>query len=358
MLCLLFTACAQSPPTQSVDDLPSPSLAVTPQANPSPSPPSRPSPSPQPTQFASLNGTIVIDGSSTVFPISEQAALRFKQLAPAVQIQLGVSGTGGGFEKFCAGETDISDASRPINVEEISACTATNIEFIELPVAFDGISVVVHPTNNWAQCLTIAELRRLWEPAAEATLTRWSQLRPEWPDQPIDLYGAGGDSGTYDYFTSAVVGEEGVSRMDYVASEDDYLLAQDVSENPNGLAFFGYGYYVEYGDLLHSVAIDGGDGCVAPTSESIANGSYQPLSRPMFIYVNTTALEREEVRVFVEEYLQNAASLVSAAGYIPLPERVYELAMQRVARTTTGSLFDGGSEVGLSIEELLELEGE
>ncbi|NJM05497.1 PstS family phosphate ABC transporter substrate-binding protein [Candidatus Gracilibacteria bacterium] len=340
MLCLVLTACAQAPPSSSAGLVPSPSSLPAPlQVSPTTLPERPP--------YAGLRGTIVIDGSSTVFPISEQAALRFKELAPDVQIQLGVSGTGGGFEKFCAGETDISDASRPINAEEIAACAANGIEFIELPVAFDGLSVVVHPSNDWAQCLTVDELRRMWEPAAEGSLLRWNQLRSDWPDRPLELYGAGGDSGTYDYFTSAILGEEGVSRMDYIASEDDYLIAQDVSDNPNGLAFFGYAYYVEYGDQLRVVAVDGGAGCITPAPGSIADGSYQPLARPMFIYVSTAAIARQEVRAFVDEYLRNATDLVVAARYIPLPERVYNLALRRVERTTTGTVFTSGTQVGL-----------
>lgn len=307
--------------------------------------------------LADLRGTIVIDGSSTVFPITEAAALGFRDLAVGVDIRLGVSGTGGGFAKFCAGATTISNASRPIKQSEAAECAAAGIAYIELPVAFDGISVVVPAENTWAVCMSVAELRQLWEPAAEGAITRWSQIRPAWPDLPISLYGAGADSGTYDYFTQAIVGEEGLSRSDYTASEDDYLIAQDVAEDRGGLAFFGYAYYREYVDQLRVVAIDNGQGCVAPDLTTIADTSYQPLSRPIFIYVRADALDRPEVRAFVTFYLANGAALVESARYIPLPPRAYELAARRVERRLTGSVFAGGSQVGVSIERLLELEG-
>lgn len=314
-----------------------------------------------PSALAALKGQIIIDGSSTVFPITEVAAIGFREIAPNVQIQLGVSGTGGGFKKFCssneAERTHISDASRPINADEIANCAEAGVEFIELPVAFDGLSVVVHPENQWARCMTTAELKTLWEPAAENTVTSWSQVREGWPDEPVKLYAPGRDSGTYDYFTDAIVGEEGSSRSDFIGSEDDYLLAQDVAADRNGLGFFGYAYYTEYKDRLRVVAIDGGQGCVEPNEQSIADGSYQPLSRPLFIYVNAQALgERPELRTFVDFYLLNAPQLVTSVSYIPLPARVYELAKRRVERRTTGTVFDGGPEVGLSIERLLEIE--
>jgi phosphate transport system substrate-binding protein len=303
-----------------------------------------------------LRGSLSIDGSSTVFPITEAAQRSFQRYAPDVQIELGVSGTGGGFAKFCAGETIMSNASRPLKVEELAACAANGIQVVEVPIAFDGLSVVVHPQNDWAQCLTVAELKTMWQPDAEATVLRWSQVRPEWPDRPLDLYGAGGDSGTYDYFTSAIVGEEGASRRDYTGSEDDYVLAQAVAENLNGLAFFGLAYYREYAQQLRLVAIDGGAGCVTPSDDTISNGSYQPLSRPLFIYVRADALERAEVQAFVEFYVANARRFTEEARYIPLTRRLYALSAQRVAERITGSVFEGGSQVGLSLEMLLEIE--
>lgn len=360
LVALLLVACGGT-----ATALPSP----TPVPSPTAPPPPRPSPEPTippftptpalalpNTNLSALKGEIKIDGSSTVFPITEQVAIAFNELAPDVVIRLGVSGTGGGFTRFCAGETDISNASRPIKQREMETCTANGIQFIELPVAFDGLSVVVHPQNDWAQCLTVAELKRMWEPEAEGTITRWNQIRPEWPDEPLRLYGAGVDSGTYDYFTSATVGQEGISRGDFTASEDDYLLAQDVAADRLGLAFFGYAYYVEYTGQLRAVAIDNGNGCVAPSEATIANGSYQPLSRPIFMYVRVDALERPEVRAFVDVYLRNGELFVTKARYIPLPAKAYELAIRRVERRITGSVFAGGSQVGLSIEQLLQLE--
>jgi phosphate transport system substrate-binding protein len=299
----------------------------------------------------------VIDGSSTVFPITEAASIAFRSYAPNVEIRLGVSGTGGGFKKFCAGETVISDASRPITQAEAEACAKANITYIELPIAFDGITVMVHPENTWATCIAVSELKALWEPAAQGKVSRWSQVRATWPDTPISLYGAGTDSGTYDYFTQAIVGTAKSSRKDYTASEDDYLLAQDLAADPSGLGFFGYAYYVEYKGQLRDVAIDNGSGCVAPSQETIADGSYQPLARPIFLYVRADALARPELRAFVAFYLANGPGLVREARYIPLPDRAYPLIARRAERRTTGSVFSGGSQVGVSIEEIIQREG-
>lgn len=336
-----------------------PAAPLTP-ASPSPQLPtasSPPAPSVLPSR-ADLHGDIVIDGSSTVFPLTEAAAREFSAIAPRVQIRLGVSGTGGGFKKFCAGETVISNASRPIKQSEQAQCEENGISFIELPVAFDGISVVVNPSNDWAACMTVAELKRLWEPAAESTVMRWQQLRADWPDAPISLYGPGVDSGTHDYFTAAIVGEEGANRSDYTASEDDYVLAQNVANNANALGYFGYAYYREYQDKLKLVAIDNGQGCTLPSAETITYGRYQPLSRPIFIYVRAAALERPELRAFVDFYLANAGRLTNDVRYVPLPARAYVLVTQRVAQHKTGSVFNGGSQIGVSIEDILLLEGE
>lgn len=305
---------------------------------------------------AELSGNILIDGSSTVFPISEAVAEEFGLENPNVRVSVGVSGTGGGFKKFCAGETDISDASRPIKQSEIEQCQANGIEFIELPVAFDGLTVVVNPENDWATCMTVDELKMIWEPSAQGVITKWSQVRPDWPDETLSLYGPGTDSGTFDYFTDAIVGEEGASRGDYTASEDDNVLVQGVANDKYALGYFGFAYYIENQGKVKAVAIDGGNGCVEPTVETINNGTYQPLSRPIFIYVSTKALERPEVEAFVNFYLDNAATLAEEVGYVGLPEKAYELAKERVAQRITGSVFSGGSQVGVSIEDLLAIE--
>lgn len=364
----LIVACGAAPPGAPTDGStatsvlspasPSNSTAISEPAPTTASPPAGQFTLPAPPERLSLmDGSLVIDGSSTVFPIIETSALAFRGHAPNVDIRLGVSGTGGGFKKFCAGETIISNASRPIKESEAAECAAQNISFIELPVAFDGLSVVVNPANSWAVCMTVDELRQIWEPTATGVITSWNQVRADWPAEPMRLYGAGADSGTYDYFTLAVVGEEGVSRQDYTGSEDDYLLAQDIAEDTGGLGFFGYAYYVEYADRLRLVEIDAGAGCVSPGPETIAQGSYQPLSRPIFVYVRADALERPEVRAFVDFTLANGPALVNEARYVPLPPRAYELALLRVERGVTGSVFSGGSQTGISIEQLLELEG-
>jgi phosphate transport system substrate-binding protein len=360
---IVLVACGQSAPDADIAAIPTevpPSLSQDPTAASTAETPTMAVPTPVyivpsgMVDTAGLRGTIVVDGSSTVFPITEAAAIAFNEVAPDIRVQLGVSGTGGGFAKFCAGETDLSDASRPIKDEEAELCAENGIEFVEVPVAFDGISIVVHPENDWASCLTVPELQRLWEP--DSAITNWSQVRAELPDRPIQLYAPGRDSGTFDYFTSAIVGEEGVSTDNFIGSEDDYLIAQDVVGDPNGLGFFGYAYYAELQDRLGIVAIDAGDGCVEPNETSIADGTYQPLSRPIFIYVRSDALDRPEVAAFIDFYLANAARFVNQVRYVPLPTRAYELAQRRIEQRIRGSVFDGGSQVGVSIEELLEIE--
>jgi phosphate transport system substrate-binding protein len=339
--------------------------ASTPAASPSPAsaatvertlPSATVGPALTPPAQTNLSGSISIDGSSTVFPITEGAIHAFRSFAPDVAIRLGVSGTGAGFEKFCRGETRISGASRPIKNSEADLCAANQIAFVELPIAYDGISVVVNPANSWAECVTLDELRRVWAPAAQGQVSTWRDMRPDWPDSPINLYGAGQDSGTYDYFTAAVVGEEGVSRTDFTGSEDDYLIAQDLAADPQGLAFFGYFYYLEHREQLRALAIDGGAGCVAPSDQTIADGSYQPLARPIFLYVRADALDQPATRAFVEFYLANGPALVRRARYIPLPTTAYELVAARAARRVTGSVFAGGSQIGVSLETLLALE--
>lgn len=359
---LLFAGCgapapAAVPPTVAVAQPTDAPLPTSPPVAPTAATdPTQPVPTTAPVP--SLSGTILIDGSSTVFPIAEITVREFRTLEPDVQIPLGVSGTGGGFKKFCAGETAISNASRPINKNELETCRTNNITFVEVPIAFDGISVVVHPQNTAIQCMTVSELRTMWEPAAEGQILRWNQIRPEWPDAAFTLYGAGEDSGTYDYFTSAIVGVEGVSRQDFTGSEDDYILVQGVARNPDGLGFFGYAYYSEFPDQLQIVSIDNGQGCVTPTPETISTGTYQPLSRPLFVYINSMALDRPEVAEYIRFLLSNGPRFVEEARYIPLPERAYDLAQQRVDERKIGSVFSGGAQVGISIEELLVLEGQ
>jgi phosphate transport system substrate-binding protein len=359
LIALLISACASTV---------SPSPTPSPAPSPSPLPTLAPAataqavtvqpaatPLPEPTTRPDLSGEIIIDGSSTVYPITELAMQQFAEIAPNVRIQLGVSGTGGGFKKFCAGITDISDASRPIKPDESEICRANGIEFVEIPVAFDGISVIVNPENRWAQCMTVDELKQMWAPDSEGKIVTWKQIRADWPDQPFKLYAPGIDSGTHDYFTAAIVGKEDASRNDYIGSEDDYILMQRVIEEKNGIAYVGFAYYQEYTDKVGVVAVNGGNGCVSPSIETITNGTYTPLARPLFIYVRNDRLDRPEVEAFVTFYIDNAADLVQAARYIPLPPRVYELVKQRVVKRTTGSVFEG-IQVGVSIETLLMLE--
>lgn len=268
-----------------------------------------------------LSGMVAIDGSSTVFPISEAMAEEFQIANRGVRVTVGISGTGGGFKKFCGGETDVSDASRPIKDSERELCAENGIEPIELTVAWDGLTVVSNPANEWAACMTVDELKRLWQPGS--SIQNWSEIRSDWPDMEIKLYGPDTDSGTFDYFTDAIVGEEDASRSDYTASADDNVLVIGVEGDEGALGYFGYAYYEESSDKLNAVEIDGGNGCVGPSRESIGSGAYAPLSRPMFIYVRRDALERPEVAAFVEFYLTNATALVPETGYVPLGDAEY-----------------------------------
>lgn len=303
------------------------------------SPPGGASPSPAAAGGSDLSGAILADGSSTVYPITEAMAEEFMQANPNVKITVGTSGTGGGFEKFCNGETQISNASRAIEQDEIQACQSKNIEFIELPVATDALTVVVNPQNDWATCLTTEELATIWAPAAEGQVSNWNQVRPDFPDVPLELYGPGTDSGTFDYFTDTINGEEGASRADYTASEDDNVLVQGVAGGEGALGYFGYAYYVENQDSLKSIEIDGGQGCVAPTEEDVLNGTYTPLSRPLFIYVNKqAAAENPAVQSFVEFYLDPAnKGFVQETGYVPNPDDVYTTAQDRFQKGETGT---------------------
>lgn len=306
-----------------------------------------------------LSGDVLIDGSSTVFPITEAMAEEFQGANPETRVTVGVSGTGGGFKKFCAGETDISNASRPIKAEEIEACAKAGIEYIELPVAYDALSVIVNPENDWAMCLTTEELAKIWSPESEGKVTNWNQVREGFPDRPIDLYGPGTDSGTFDYFTDAINGEEGASRGDYTASEDDNVVVNGVVNDPNAIGYFGFAYYEENADKLRAVEIDDGDpsngeGCVAPSVETVGDSTYQPLARPIFIYVNKASLDKPQVQAFMDFYTaEENSSLVSEVGYIALDSEVYAKAQERLASKTVGSIFDGGSTVGVKLLDVL-----
>jgi phosphate transport system substrate-binding protein len=303
-----------------------------------------------------------IDGSSTVFPISEAVAEEFQKAHPDVRVTVGISGTGGGFQRFCRGVIDISDASRPISASEIHACTAEGISFIELPVAYDGIAIVVNRNADWIDDVTVDELRTLWEPAAQGTIVRWSQVRPGWPDREIHLFGAGVDSGTYDYFTEAIMGKAKASRGDFTSSEDDNVLVQGVSGDALALGFIPFAYYSENADTLKLVAVDdgradNGDGPIAPSLETIRTGTYQPLSRPLFLYVSDRALQRPEVERFVEFYLTEGPALVEEVGYVELGESVHQLVRAHFAERKMGSAFAGsGTQVGMTIEQLLSRE--
>jgi len=301
------------------------------------------------------NRLIKIDGSSTVFPITEAMAEEFMKRNRGVNITVGISGTGGGFSKFCAGETDISNASRPIKQSEIDKCKAAGIEYIELPVAFDALTVVVNPRNNWVSSLTTAELKKIWEPGS--TVNNWSQVRSGFPNRTMRLYGPGTDSGTFDYFTEAINGKAGDSRSDYTASEDDNVLVQGVSQDESALGYFGFAYYEENRNRLKAVAIDGGNGPVAPSRANVENNTYTPLSRPIFIYVSERAAQRPEVRQFVSFYLSNP-QLVDEVGYIRLPQEGYTLARGLLERNQLGTRFANRNTVGVSIQEMLRLEAQ
>jgi phosphate transport system substrate-binding protein len=296
---------------------------------------------------------ITVDGSSTVFPIAEAVAEEFGK-RHGVRVTIGVSGSGGGFKKFCKQETVITNASRPIKPSEVELCAKNGVEYIELPVAYDGIAVVVHKQASWVDRMTVDELKKLWSPEAQGKITRWNQIRTGWPDSEIHLFGPGVDSGTYDYFTKAVVGREHASRGDFTSSEDDNVLVQGIATDSGALGFFGLAYYTENRDKLKIVPIDGGNGPVTPSLETVADGTYQPLSRPLFVYVNKQAAERKEIQDYIAYFLNQGRPLVREVGYIPLPDRAYRLAQERFDRRIAGSVFGGkGSKVGVTVEKLL-----
>ena len=302
--------------------------------------------------------TVKIDGSSTVYPITEAVAEEFqKAKRGAVKVTVGISGTGGGFKKFCRGETDISDASRPITKKEMQACREAGIAYLEMPVAYDALTVVINPRNTWAKSMTVAELKKIWEPAAQGKITSWNQVNPAWPKVPLKLFGPGADSGTFEYFTEAVTGKAKSSRGDFTASEDDNVLVQGVSRDVNGLGYFGYAYYIENRDKLAAVSVVSPAGkAIAPSMQSVIDGSYQPLSRPIFIYVNAKSAQKPEVREFIEYYNKQADKLVREVKYVPLPAKAYTYNLQTLGNMRVGTKFGGENKVGLTIDDLMKLE--
>jgi phosphate transport system substrate-binding protein len=300
------------------------------------------------TAISQSSTTIKIDGSSTVFPISEVAAEEFqKSKAGAIKVTVGVSGTGGGFKKFCSGQTDIADASRPILTKEIEACRAKGIRYIELPIAYDALTVVVHPENTWASSLSIEQLKKVWEPGSK--ITNWNQINSRFPNQPLKLFGPGSASGTFDYFTEAVNGKSKASRSDYTASEDDNVIVNGVSKDKGAMGYFGLAYYQANKSKLKAIKVAG----VEPSPETVKSGKYTPLSRPLFIYVNATAAAKPHIKEFVSFYLKNAANFATQVRYVSLPDSAYTTAIKHFDNKRTGSVFGGKEAVGLTIEELM-----
>lgn len=300
---------------------------------------------------------VKIDGSSTVFPITEAVSEDF-QIAKkgATMVTAGISGTGGGFKKFCRGEIDIVNASRPILSSEMGQCRQNGVQYIEMPIAFDALTVAVNPRNNWIKSITIAELKKMWEPAAQEKILNWNQINPAWPDARIKLFGAGADSGTFDYFTEAVVGKAKSSRGDFTASEDDNVLVQGVASDLNALGFFGFAYYIENQKKLKVVAIDNGAGGVLPSMLTVQNGSYQPLSRPLFIYVNAKSANKPEIKEFVIFYMQHAQQLIEEVRYFPLKKEFYDFNIKHLQNKTLGTVFGGEAGMSMTIEELYKRE--
>lgn len=299
---------------------------------------------------------IKIDGSSTVFPISYEAARRYRQeVADAPAIAVSFSGTGGGFEQFCAGTIDINNASRPITVEEMENCKANGIRYIELPVALDAITIVVSPENTWAENITVQELEQIWQPEAEEKVENWSQIRQSWPDRPLNLFGPGEDSGTFDYFTEVVVGDSGASRQDYTKSEDDSVLVEEISNDPNALGYFGLGYYAANWNRLKSLAVDNGQQTIQPTVEAVKTLNYQPLTRPLFIYVNADAVQNNsKLQEFVEYYIEDVRKWVPFVGYVPLEEEVYDLVSERFQQEIIGTVYEGELQSDVGMDEMLQ----
>src|SRR5512134_995581 len=301
---------------------------------------------------------VKIDGSSTVFPVTEAVAEEFQKSSKGkYRVTVGISGTGGGFKKFCRGETDFSNASRPILKKEMDDCRAAGVQYLEMPVAFDALTVVINPRNAFVKQLTVAELKKMWEPAAQGKVMSWNQVNAAWPSAPLKLFGAGADSGTFDYFTEAITGKSKSSRGDFTASEDDNVLVQGVSRDTNALGFFGFAYYVENKDKLKAVPIVNEKGePVEPSMDAVLKGSYSPLARPIFIYVNAKSLAKPEVREFAEYYMKHGAQLSREVKYVPLPDRAYAYNLDILNRKVLGTKFGGENKVGLTIDELMKME--
>jgi phosphate transport system substrate-binding protein len=302
--------------------------------------------------------TIKIDGSSTVFPVTEAVAEEFQKAKKnAVRVTVGISGTGGGFKKFCRGETDISNASRPILKEEMDACSKAGIEYIEVPIAFDALTVAVNPKNDWVKSLTVADLKKIWEPSAQGKVVKWKDVKAEWPDTPLKLFGAGADSGTFDYFTEAVNGKAKASRSDFTASEDDNVLVQGIENDRNALGYIPYAYYQPHAAKMKAVGVDEGKGkgAILPSEKTVIDGSYSPLSRPLFVYISTKAVDRPEVKEFLDFYLKSQG-LIKEVKDVPLPDAAYVIGRERIAKKTKGTVFGGHPEVGLPIMDLMKRE--
>jgi phosphate transport system substrate-binding protein len=302
---------------------------------------------------------IKIDGSSTVYPITEAVAEEFQKAKKnAIKVTVGISGTGGGFKKFCRDETDVSNASRPITKSEMELCKAAGVEYIEMPVAFDALTVVVNPKNSFLNQATVEEMKKLWEPAAQGKITKWNQVNPAWPDAPIKLFGAGADSGTFEYFTEAMVGKAKSSRGDYTASEDDNVLVQGVSRDVNAIGYFGYAYYAENKAKLKALPIVNPKTgkAVEPSGANVENGTYAPLSRPIFIYVKAKSLDKPEVKEFIEFYMKNGAALTKEVKYVPLPASAYTGNVEHMKKKKLGTVFGGHNEIGITVEEVMKRE--
>jgi phosphate transport system substrate-binding protein len=295
-----------------------------------------------------------VDGSSTVFPVTEAVAQAFQvRKRGMARITVGISGTTGGFRKFCRGETDLQDASRPILKSEIRSCEAAGVQYVELPIAFDAVTVAVSARNTWVKSLTVADLKRIWAPAAQGRVVLWSDIDPAWPREPLALFGPDVDSGTFDYFTEVIVGTRGASRSDYVSSEDDNVIARSISMNPNAIGYLPYAYYAAHAQRLRAIPIDSGAGPVQPALENVANRTYAPLSRPLFIYVNARSASRPEVRTFMEFFLERGRGLIEEVHYLPLSAAAYSMAAHNFRIGKYGTVFDGEPADGLAAEEIL-----